>query len=51
LSALCEKCFFAGALHIEGPQLLVVCVFMLTLGAVLRFSGIRLHPNADPLYH
>ncbi len=34
-----------GALHVDWPQLLVVCAFMLTLGAVLRFSGIRLHPK------
>ncbi len=34
-----------GALHVDWQQLLVVCVFMLTLGAVLRFSGIRLHPT------
>ena len=30
-----------GALHIEWPQLLVTCVFMLTLAIVLRYSGIR----------
>jgi uncharacterized membrane protein (DUF373 family) len=29
-----------GALHIEWPQLLVVCVFILTLGLLLRYSGI-----------
>jgi uncharacterized membrane protein (DUF373 family) len=32
-----------GALHIDWPQLPAVCVFMLTLGVVLRFSGIRLY--------
>ena len=30
-----------GALHVEGQQLLVVCAFILTLGTVLRYSGIR----------
>ena len=30
-----------GALHVEWPQLLVVCAFILTLGVVLRYSGIR----------
>src|SRR6202166_4601312 len=30
-----------GALHVEWQQLLVVCAFMLTLGTVLRYSGIR----------
>ncbi|MCU1233871.1 MAG: conserved hypothetical rane protein [Candidatus Solibacter sp.] len=31
-----------GALHIEWPQLLVICFFILTLATVLRHSGIRL---------
>src|SRR5882762_9613640 len=30
-----------GALHIEWPQLLVISAFLLSLGAVLRHSGIR----------
>src|ERR1700676_4358164 len=30
-----------GALHVEWPQLLVVCAFFRTLGIVLRYSGIR----------
>jgi uncharacterized membrane protein (DUF373 family) len=30
-----------GALHVEWPQLLVVCAFILTLGVVLRYTGIR----------
>ena len=30
-----------GALHIEWPTLLVLSAFILTLGAVLRHSGIR----------
>ena len=30
-----------GALHVEWQQLLVVCAFILTLGTVLRYSGIR----------
>jgi uncharacterized membrane protein (DUF373 family) len=34
-----------GALHIEWPQLLVVCAFLLTLGTVLRHSGIRSQPK------
>ena len=32
-----------GALHIEWPQLLVVSVFVITLGVVLRYAGIRPH--------
>jgi uncharacterized membrane protein (DUF373 family) len=30
-----------GALHIEWQRLLVVCGFILALGAVLRYTGIR----------
>src|SRR6266404_4694572 len=30
-----------GALHIEWPQLLVVCAFIVTLAIVLRYAGIR----------
>src|SRR2546423_1274308 len=30
-----------GALHIEWQVLLVLCAFLLTLGLVLRYSGIR----------
>jgi uncharacterized membrane protein (DUF373 family) len=30
-----------GALHVEWQQLLVVCAFILTLGVVLRYAGIR----------
>ena len=31
-----------GALHIDWQLLLVVCAFLVTLGLVLRYSGIRL---------
>jgi uncharacterized membrane protein (DUF373 family) len=34
-----------GALHIEWQQLLVVCAFIVTLGVVLRYSGIK--ANSD----
>jgi uncharacterized membrane protein (DUF373 family) len=34
-----------GALHIGWPQLLVVCAFLLALGIVLRYSGIRSRPT------
>jgi len=30
-----------GALHVDWQQLLVVCVFILTLGLVLRYAGVR----------
>src|SRR5258706_16221521 len=34
-----------GALHIEWQQLLVICFFIITLGLVLRPSGIRSAPR------
>ena len=36
-----------GALHIEWQQLLVVCAFILALGIVLRYAGIRAHPQTE----
>jgi uncharacterized membrane protein (DUF373 family) len=36
-----------GALHIPWSQLLVVCAFLLTLGIVLRYSGIRPHTREE----
>jgi len=38
-----------GALHIEWQQLLVVCAFILALGIVLRYAGIRVHPQTQQL--
>lgn len=35
-----------GALHIDWPQLLVVCAFIFTLAIVLRYSGIRSHAGS-----
>ena len=34
-----------GALHIEWPQLLVVCAFIMALCIALRYAGIRSHPT------
>jgi uncharacterized membrane protein (DUF373 family) len=36
-----------GPLHIEWQQLLVVCAFIMTLGIVLRYAGIRLQPQTE----
>ena len=36
-----------GALHIEWQQLLVVCAFILALGMVLRYAGIRAQPQTE----
>jgi len=38
-----------GALHVEWQQLLVICAFILTLGVVLRYAGIR-WGNAPKVY-
>jgi uncharacterized membrane protein (DUF373 family) len=38
-----------GALHVEWQQLLVVCAFILTLGVVLRYAGVR-GRNAPKVY-
>lgn len=40
-----------GALHIEWQQLLVVCAFILTLGIVLRYAGLRMvsPTQTDPI--
>jgi uncharacterized membrane protein (DUF373 family) len=38
-----------GAMQIEWRQMLVLCAFILTLGVVLRYAGVRLEgpePNA-----
>jgi uncharacterized membrane protein (DUF373 family) len=35
-----------GAWHVEWPTLLVVCAFLLTLGLILRHSGIRSRSTA-----
>jgi uncharacterized membrane protein (DUF373 family) len=39
-----------GALHIAWQQLLVVCAFIVTLGIVLRYSGIKTKPVKEQLY-
>jgi uncharacterized membrane protein (DUF373 family) len=39
-----REVILTGALHIPWPQLLVVCAFILTLGVVLRHSGVRTDP-------
>jgi len=36
-----REIILTGALHIAWPQLLVVCVFIVTLGLLLRYAGIR----------
>ena len=36
-----------GALHIEWQVLLVLCAFLLTLGLLLRYSGIRFEKSVS----
>lgn len=36
-----------GALHVDWQQLLVVCVFIITLGLVLRYAGVRFQDPRD----
>lgn len=36
-----------GALHVDWQQLLVVCVFIVTLGLVLRYAGVRFQDPRD----
>jgi uncharacterized membrane protein (DUF373 family) len=36
-----REVILTGALSISWPQLLVICVFIFTLGFVLRYAGIR----------
>jgi uncharacterized membrane protein (DUF373 family) len=38
-----------GALHIPWEQLLVVSAFIVTLGLLLRYSGIRADPDEGKL--
>jgi uncharacterized membrane protein (DUF373 family) len=44
-----REAILRGALHVEWQQLLVVCAFILTLGVVLRYAGIR-GRNAPKVY-
>lgn len=37
-----------GALAVHWPQMLVLCVFILTLGLVLRYAGVRTFQVGEP---
>ena len=39
--ATLREVILKGAMQIEWRQMLVLCVFLLTLGVVLRYSGVR----------
>ena len=39
--ATLREILLKGALQVEWRQMLVLCVFILTLGVVLRYAGVR----------
>ena len=45
--AAIREALLMGALHVHWLQLLVLCAFILTLGVVLRYAGIRTVPPGD----
>lgn len=46
--AAIREAILIGALHVNWLQLLVLCAFILTLGMVLRYAGIRTLQSAEP---
>lgn len=45
--AAIREALLIGTLHVNWLQLLVLCAFILTLGVVLRYAGIRTPPPGD----
>ena len=46
--AAIREALLMGALHVNWLQLLVLCAFILTLGLVLRYAGIRTLQSGEP---
>ena len=46
--AAIREALLIGALHVNWLQLLVLCAFILTLGLVLRYAGIRTVQSGEP---
>jgi uncharacterized membrane protein (DUF373 family) len=44
--ATLREVMLKGALEVDWRQMLVLCAFILTLGIVLRYAGVRLDPPA-----
>ena len=44
--ATLREVILIGAMQVDWRQMLVLCAFILTLGVVLRYSGVRLEMNA-----
>jgi uncharacterized membrane protein (DUF373 family) len=40
-----REVILTGAMHVDWRQMLVVCAFILTLGVVLRYAGVRLEQS------
>src|ERR1700716_2509234 len=49
--ATLREVLLRGAMQVDWRQMLVLCVFIMTLGVVLRYAGVRLEepqPNVTP---
>ena len=46
--AAIREALLIGTLHVNWLQLLVLCAFILTLGVVLRYAGIRTLQSGEP---
>ena len=46
--AAIREALLIGTLHVNWLQLLVLCAFILTLGVVLRYAGIRSLESGEP---
>ena len=46
--AAIREALLIGTLHVNWLQLLVLCAFILTLGLVLRYAGIRTLQSGEP---
>ena len=46
--AAIREALLMGALHVNWLQLLVLCAFILTLGLVLRYAGLRTLQSGEP---
>jgi len=45
--ATLREVLLRGAMQVDWRQMLVLCAFILTLGVVLRYAGVRTVPSGD----
>lgn len=45
--ATLREVLLTGAMQVDWRQMLVLCAFILTLGVVLRYAGVRTLPSGD----